>query len=105
MGSASSRIVRRAVKPITSQPREPSSLSLDSTACNSHPIERDDQNAHFIANIRRLGPVSVDHHATRYAPVCLMALQYLYDSYVKCRFRHIVAKQPSSPLMHRLSRV
>ncbi|KAF8724421.1 hypothetical protein AX14_008843 [Amanita brunnescens Koide BX004] len=80
MGSASSRIVRRAVKPITSQPREPSSLSLDSTACNSHPIERDDQNAHFIANIRRLGPVSVDHHATRYAPISPHSRQTAFES-------------------------
>lgn len=74
MGSASSRIVRRAVKPIAPQPHEPP--ALNSSAYNSNPpvARHDNQNAHFIANIRRLGPVRVDHHATRYAPVCLIVL-------------------------------
>lgn len=70
MGSASSRIVRRTVKPIAPQPHKPFSPAVDSSACNSNPVGRDDQNAHFIANIRRLGPVRVDHHTTRYAAVC-----------------------------------
>ncbi|KAF8352386.1 hypothetical protein F5887DRAFT_27454 [Amanita rubescens] len=70
MGSASSQIVRRAVKPSavgTPKPRQPSSSAVDPITGNSRSVAHDDQDAHFIANIKRLGPVHVYHHDIRSA--------------------------------------
>lgn len=73
MGSASSQIVRRVVKPSavgTPKLRQPSSPVPDPLTGNSCSVGHDDQDAHFIANIRRLGPVHVDHHGIRFAAAC-----------------------------------
>jgi hypothetical protein len=75
MGSASSQIVRRAVKPSavsTPKPCQPSS-AVDPTTGNSRTVGHDDQDAHFIANIKRLGPVHVDHHGIRSVSACLLS--------------------------------